>query len=376
MTVYLDCNATTEVDPDVQAAVCRSLAEDYGNAASHTHAFGARAREAAHHARAQVADVVAARVEEVTFTSGATESNNLALLGLAPHGERCGRRHVVTTLIEHASVLEPLAVLETRGFEVTFVPPTPGGWVDPDAVAAAVRPDTLIVSMMHANNETGVVQPVAAVAEWLEGREPYLHVDAAQSFGKIVDDLRHPRIDLVSVSGHKLFAPKGVGALIVRRSSGRKPPLRPLMFGGGHERGLRPGTLPVHLVVGLGLAAETARREAGARAAACRAFRERALTALAPLGPTIHGDLSRAMPHVLNLSFPRVDSEALMVAWRGLIAVSNGAACSSRGHRGSHVLRAMGLPEDAIQGAVRLSWSHRTPALDWTAVTDAARRLR
>jgi cysteine desulfurase len=176
---------------------------------------------------------------------------------------------------------------------------------------------------MHVNNETGVVQPIAAIAAALAGREPYLHVDAAQGFGKAIDDLRHPQVDLISLSGHKVFAPKGIGALIARRRHGRKPPLSPLMFGGGQERGLRPGTLPVHLVVGLGLAAEAALKQASARAAACRAFRERALTALAPLGPLIHGDASRTLPHVLNLSFPGVASEALMVA------SIRGATCSA-----------------------------------------------
>jgi cysteine desulfurase len=376
MTIYLDCNATTDVDPAVRTAVLHYMVDDYGNAASRTHAFGTRAREATQRARAQVAAVVDARVDEVVFTSGATESNNLALLGLLRHGEGSERRHVVTTLIEHSSVLEPLSTLEARGFEVTFVAPTRGGWVSPDAVVAAVRADTLLVSVMQVNNETGVVQPIAAIAAGLAGREPYLHVDAAQGFGKAIDDLRHPRVDLISLSGHKLFAPKGVGALIARRRDGRRPPLSPLMFGGGQERGLRPGTLPVHLVVGLGLAAESALEQAGARAAACRAFRERALTALGPLGPLVHGDASRTLPHVLNLSFPGVDSEALLVAWRGLIAASNGAACSSRGYQGSHVLRAMGLSADALRGAVRLSWSHRTPEPDWGRVAEAVRRLR
>jgi cysteine desulfurase len=376
MTIYLDCNATTDVDPVVRRAVLRYMEEDYGNAGSRTHAFGVRARDAVQLARARVAAVVRADIDEVVFTSGATESNNLALLGLAPGGERSGRRHLVTTLIEHSSVLEPVAALQARGFEATYILPTRGGWVDPEAVVAAVRADTLLVSVMHANNETGVVQPIAAIADRLQGREAYLHVDAAQGFGKVTEELCHPRIDLLSLSGHKLFAPKGIGALIARRREGRALPLTPLMFGGGQERGLRPGTLPVQLVVGLGLAAEAALKEAGVRAAACRAFRERALTALAPLGPLVHGDVSRALPHVLNLSFAGIDSEALMVAWRGLLAVSNGAACSSRGYHGSHVLRAMGLGEEAMAGAVRLSWSHRTEEPDWGRVVEAVQCLR
>jgi cysteine desulfurase len=384
MTIYLDCNATTPVEPEVRDAVIRYMVDELGNAGSRTHEFGARAQEAAQRARAQVAAVAGASTDEVTFTSGATESDNLALLGLAAHGEKAGRRHLVTTAIEHRAVLEPLAALAARGFEVTTVWPTAGGWVDPAALLAAVRADTLAVSVMHANNETGVVQPIAEIAERLGDRGAYLHVDAAQGFGKELEMLRHPRIDLVSVSGHKLFAPQGVGALIARRRGHLRPPVTPLMFGGGQERGLRPGTLPVHLVVGLGIAAETAARDAGARARACRTFRERALSALAPLEPTVHGDLSRALPHVLNLSFAGVSSEALMVAWRGLVAVSNGAACTAREyagrhagrHAGSHVLRAMGASDDAVRGAVRLSWSHRTPEPEWERVVAAVRRLR
>ncbi len=376
MPVYLDCNATTPMDPDVREAVLRYMVDEFGNAGSRTHELGVRAQAAVARARAEVAAVVDARDDEVVFTSGATESDNLALLGLAAHGEATARCHLVSTAIEHSAVLGPLAALEARGFEVTRVQPTPGGWVDARAVLAAVRADTLVISVMHANNETGVLQPIVAIAEGLGGSATYLHVDAAQSFGKEIDALRHPRIDLLSVSGHKLFAPKGVGALIARRRGRLRPPLRPLMFGGGQERGLRPGTVPVHLVVGLGVAAATARRDAGTRAAACRAFRERALSALGPLEPTLHGDASRTLPHVLNLSFARVDADALMVAWRGLVAVSTGAACAAEGRRKSHVLAAMGLPEEMAQGAVRLSWSHLTPEPDWASVVEAVERLR
>ncbi|MFT3769714.1 MAG: aminotransferase class V-fold PLP-dependent enzyme [Minicystis sp.] len=376
MTVYLDCNATTPLDPIVREAVVHYMAAEFGNAGSRTHEHGQRAQAAVQRARRQVAAVAAARAEEVIFTSGATESNNLALLGLASHGEQTGRRHLVSTAIEHRAVLGPLEALKARGFAVTLIKPTAGGWVDPGEVLAAVRADTLAVSVMHANNETGVLQPIAEIAEGLVKSDVYLHVDAAQSFGREIEALRNPRLDLISVSGHKLFAPKGIGALIARRRDGRMPPLSPLMFGGHQERGLRPGTLPVHLIVGLGVAAAAAMHEADMRAAACRAFRERALSALAPLGPVIHGDPSRALPHVLNLSFPGVDAEALMVGWKGLIAVSNGAACSVEGYLGSHVLHAMGLPQAATDGAVRLSWSHRTEEPDWGRVVEAVQRAK
>ena len=216
----------------------RYLDEDFGNAGSRTHAWGLRARTAVEQARDRVAAVVAAGRGDVIFTSGATESNNLAILGLAA-GELRGT-HVVSTAVEHQAVLEPLAELGRRGFEVTFVPPDTGGAVDPDAVLRAVRSDTLLVTVMHVNNETGVVQPIVEIADRLQDAGPYFHVDAAQSFARDLEALRHPRIDLISASAHKIHGPKGVGALVARRRGHARPPLRPLMFGGGQERGLRP----------------------------------------------------------------------------------------------------------------------------------------
>ena len=249
MPIYLDCASTTPLDSRVRAEMLRYLDDDFGNAGSRTHAWGLRARAAVEHARDQVAAVVGARRGDVIFTSGATESNNLAILGLA--GAAQDRKHVVSTAIEHHAVLEPLAELGRRGFEITLVSPDSRGIVDPDAVAGAVRPDTVLVSIMHVNNETGVRQPVAEVADRLERSDAYLHVDAAQSFARDIDALRHPRLDLISASAHKINGPKGIGALIMRRRGQERPPLQPLMFGGGQERGLRPGTMPVALAPGL-----------------------------------------------------------------------------------------------------------------------------
>jgi cysteine desulfurase len=374
--VYLDCNATTPLEPAVAAAVRRFMEEEYGNAGSRTHEFGAQAKRAVTTARGQVAHLVGCSADEVIFTSGATESNNLAILGLAAHGEKSGRKHIVSTLIEHKAVLEPVEHLRSRGFEVTLVPPTAGGWVDPAAVAAAVRPDTLLVSVMQVNNETGVAQPLAEIAAALADHPAYLHVDAAQGAGKDIAPLRLPRLDLISLSGHKLYGPKGVGALIVRRRRYERPPLTPLAYGGGQERGLRPGTLPVPLVVGFGLAAEIAERDHAKRAQQCREFRAQALAGLAPLAPLLNGDPERTLPHVLNLSVPGVDSEAAIVALKDVIAISNGSACTSASYTLSHVLLAMGLPEDRIRGALRLSWCHLTPAVDWGEVCQRLAALR
>lgn len=362
--VYLDCAATTPIDPRVRAVVMRHLDEEFGNAGSRTHDLGLRARRAVEHARDQVAAVVAAARGDVLFTSGATESDNLAILGLAAHGQATGRRHVVSTAIEHHAVLGPLEALKARGFAVTLVAPRAGGWVEPSAIAEAVREDTLLVSVMHVNNETGVVQPIADIAERLRRRSAFFHVDAAQGFAKDLDALRHPRIDLISVSGHKIHAPKGVGALVTRRRDGVRPPLSPLMHGGGQERGLRPGTLPVALIAGLGEAAALAAEEAASRALRCRTIRRLLLEGLAPLRPVVNGDPSRTLPHILNLSFPGHDAEGVIEAWRDLAAISDGAACTTQSRTCSHVLSAMGLDERRRDGAVRLSFSHLTPMPD------------
>lgn len=366
--IYLDCNATTPLEPAVRDAMTRWFAGEVGNAGSRTHEHGLRAKRAVQRAREQVASVVDASPEEVLFTSGATESNNIAILGLASFGDSSAKRHIVTTAIEHKAVLEPIAALAERGFEVSIVKPNSDGIVSPDAIREAMRRDTLLVSVMHVNNETGMCQPIDSIAQQLDDLEAYLHVDAAQGFGKELDQLRSQRIDLISISSHKIYGPVGLGALVTRRRGFNRPPLTPLSFGGGQERGLRPGTLPTPLIVGLGVAAETSVADVERRAQRCIAIRERALASLAPLGIRLHGNSERSMAHVLNFSVEGVDSEALMLALKDLVAVSNGSACTSQSYSPSHVLTAMGLPPQAIAGAVRLSWCHMTPDIDWSLV--------
>ena len=377
MCVYLDCAATTPIAGEVEAILLRFLREEFGNAGSRTHDRGVRARRAVEAARGQVAAAVGAARSEVIFTSGATESNNLAILGLAEHGLRTGRTHIVSTQIEHHAVLEPLEALKRRGFTLTLVPPTRGGWVTPDAVRAATKPETLLVSVMHANNETGVVQPVEEVAAMMRGHEAYLHVDAAQSFGKVTAPPWDPRIDLISLSAHKIHGPKGVGALIARRrGGGERPPLTPLMYGGGQEMGFRPGTLPVHLIAGFGKAAELAAQEAEARAAKNMGFRRELLEALAPLEPLLIGDQDRVVSNIVNLSFPGRDSEQVIEALAGIVEVSSGAACTSQSYTCSHVLGAMGVDAQQAEGAIRFSWCHMTERVDWGRVVEALRKER
>ena len=368
--VYLDCAATTPLDPRVRDTLLQQL-ELGGNAGSRTHDFGRRARAAVEQARHLVGAVVDATRGEVVFTSGATESNNLAILGLESYGRANAKSHVVVTAIEHHAVLGPIEALESRGFRVTRIAPEPSGQIDADAVRQALRPDTLLVSVMHVNNETGVRQPIAAIADLLEHHAAFFQVDAAQGYGKDIDPLRHPRIDLISVSGHKVHAPQGIGALIVRRRGRERPPLAPLVFGGGQELGFRSGTLPVPLIAALGKAAELALAESADRQNFCRAFRDRLLTAIAPLDPVINGDPALSAPHILNLSIPGVDAETAMEAWQDIVAVSNGAACSSQFYTCSHVLSAMRLPEERKAGALRLSWCHLTPEPDFARMVRA-----
>jgi cysteine desulfurase len=374
--VYLDYNASTPLDARVFDAMRPWFLEEPGNAGSRTHVYGQRAKDAVEKARQQVAELLAAEPEEIIFTSGATESNNAVILGLARYGEETGRKHVVATAIEHKAVLEPVDQLRKLGFRVDLAPVTVGGYVDPDTLHALLRPDTLLVSVMHANNETGVLQPVREIAELLVDRDVFFQTDAAQTFGKEVESLRRLRCDFLSISAHKIYGPKGVGALYVRKRPTARRPLAPLIYGGGQERGLRPGTLPVPLAVGLGEAAALAAREFEDRRTAAVQIKQRLLSDLGGVEHHINGDLSRSQPHVLNVSFPGVDSEALMMATREIIAISNGSACTSTSYKPSHVLQAMGLDEKLIESAVRISWGPGVDAIPAECFVESVRQMR
>lgn len=376
MSVYLDCNATSPLDPRVGEEIIHYMTVEFGNAGSRTHEYGTRAKQAVQKAREQIARVVSAKEDEVIFTSGATESNNLSILGLAEYAEKVGKKHIISNEIEHKAVLEPLNVLRKRGFNITLIPPTAAGLIDPESVKDAIRDDTFLISMMHVNNETGVIQPIAEIGDILSNYPSiFFHIDAAQGFGKDLDVLKNKRFDLISISGHKIYGPKGVGALIIRRRDFKRPPLNPLMYGGGQEYSLRPGTLPVHLIVGLGLASELALKEAKQRNEKCKTFRTVALKALEQLAPVYNGDQSRTMPHIINLSFTGLDSEAVMLALKGVIAISSGSACTSQSYEPSHVLKAMKLSDDVIKGALRLSWCYMTEYPDWDEVVSILKKL-
>ncbi len=376
MPAYLDCNATTPVEKEVAREVQRFLVEEFGNPASPVHMYGTIARMGVEKARREVAAVVSAKPDDVVFTSGATESNNLALLGLMESGLSSGRTHLICSVIEHKAVLEPLESLKELGFELTLLPVDGNGVVSVASLKKALRPETLCVSIMHVNNETGVVQPLDEVVQVLEQHPAWLHVDAAQGFGKELDLLRLPRIDLISISAHKIFGPKGVGALIRRRRGNAYPPLKPLMLGGGQEQGLRPGTLPTHSIVGLGAAARIAQRDYEVRRDACQAFKKELLAALEPFEVVIHGEQRRTLPHTVNLSIPGVEAHSVLAALKNLLAFSNGSACTAHTQEPSHVLQAMGVKGQLLDEAIRLSWCHLTSRVDWPQVVSVLVQLR
>ncbi len=360
--VYLDNQATTRIDPRVLDAMRPYLEDHYGNAASRAHAFGWRAEAAVEQARESLAGALGVSAREIVFTSGATEANNLAILGVAraasaqagAAGTGAAAGHVVTSAIEHLSVLDPVKALGRQGFDTTVVRVDGEGRVDPDAVADALRDDTRIVSVMAANNEIGVLEPVAEIGARCAARGVPFHSDAAQIVGKLPFDLGSLPIDLASLCAHKLHGPKGIGALFVRR---RRPRIRiePLMYGGGHERGLRAGTLPVALVVGLARAVEIAVEDVEAEAARIRGLRERLRGALEKGLDGVHwnGSLSERLPGNLNVAFDGVPADSLLLALRD-VALSTGSACSSADPRPSHVLLALGLPERRVRESVRI----------------------
>ncbi len=353
--IYLDYAATTPVDPAVAEAVGRCLTgpEWIGNASSTTHVFGRRAAEAVEQARAEVAALVGAAPEEIIFTSGATESNNLAVLGAARANADRGR-HVVSSRIEHKAVLDPLKRLEKEGFTVTLISPDRTGRVDPAAVAAALRAETVLVSMMLVNNEIGVIQDIAAIGALCRARGVLFHSDAAQAAGKIPLDVRALPLDFMSITAHKLYGPKGIGALYVR--SGSRARLQPVLFGGGQERGLRPGTPPTHQIVGFGVACGLARRGLSAEHARQTDLRARLWQGLARLGGVhANGEGAPCVPGILNVSFEGVEGESLVAGVREL-AVSTGSACNSASAEPSYVLRALGRDTQLAQSSLRLSF--------------------
>ncbi len=358
MSIYLDYNASTPIDPRVLDVIVDVYKNYFGNADSRTHEHGSAAKAVVDGARSKIAKLLKVESNEIFFTSGATESNNIAILGLEHHAVQTGKKHIISTAIEHKAVIEPLRNLEAKGFQVDYVKPDPNGRVSSDLILSLIQEDTVLVSVMHANNETGVIQPIHEIGEALSKHNIMFHIDAAQSCGKLVDELQTVKYDMMSVTAHKMYGPQGVGALILRNKRYRKPPVKAISFGGGHEAGLRPGTLPVALIAGFGKAAEIALEEYRGNHIKYVQIKENIFSQLRESGVKyeFNGTQEFCMPNTLNISFLGVDSEALMLATKQYCSLSNGSACTSHDYSHSHVLTAMGLCSARIESAIRMSW--------------------
>jgi cysteine desulfurase len=359
--IYFDYAATAPVDERVAKHMCECLTREgvYGNPASRSHQFGWEAEKLVEEARANVAQLINADPKEIVWTSGATESDNLALKGAAHFYQRKGK-HLITSRTEHKAVLDTCRQLEREGYEVTYLDPEPNGLIPLERIEAALRDDTTVVSIMHVNNEIGIIQDLEAIGKLTRSRGILLHVDAAQSAGKVPLDVQKLDVDLVSMSGHKMYGPKGIGALYVRR----KPRVRieAQMHGGGHERGMRSGTLATHQIVGMGEAARIAREEMGADLERIRSLRDRLLQGVQQMDEVyLNGDLDHGFPGILNVSFAFVEGESLLMALKDL-AVSSGSACTSASLEPSYVLRALGREDELAHSSIRFSIGRYTTA--------------
>ena len=379
LPIYMDNHATTRVDPRVVEAMLPYFTENYGNAASRNHEFGWKAEEAVENARADIARLIHATPREIVFTSGATESINLALKGAA-ETHRAKGNHIITQATEHKAVLDTCKRLEKCGFEVTCLPVEKDGRINLDDLRRAITPKTILISIMYANNEIGVVQPIAEIGKIAKQSGVLFHVDAAQAAGKIPVDVLADGIDLLSITAHKMYGPKGVGALYVRRKNPRVQ-ISALLDGGGHERGLRSGTLNVPGIVGFGKACEICEAEMPAESQRLRALRDKLKNAIANgLADTnVNGSLAHRLPHNINISFADVESDALLMGI-GDVAVSNGSACTSATIEPSHVLKALGVSDDLAHSSIRfgLGRFNTDEEVDYAAtrVVETVKRLR
>lgn len=362
MTLYLDYNASAPISEGVLEAMNDVYRNQIGNPDSRTHEFGMNARKTVETSRKQVAALLGVKPAEVIFTSGATESNNMVLKGLMDFAEKSGKKHIISSSIEHKSILETLKYLQGKGYEVDFVDPDETGRVNLDSIINKLRDDTLLVSLMHVNNETGTIQPVSELGRILKDRNIYFLVDATQSVGKLDNELRNLDYDFMTFSAHKLQGPQGIGALIMPRKNYDFPPLTPLHHGGGQESGWRSGTVPTALVAGLGKACQLALDNEKTNTENLKQKRDLLLQMLngSGLDYQINGNDEYSIPNSLSVSFKGVSSEGLMILLKGICAVSNGSACTASHYSLSYVLKAMNLPEDRIEEAIRISWGTDT----------------
>lgn len=362
MGIYLDYNASAPIDERVLEKMVSVYKSSFGNSDSRTHDFGEEARQVVEVARGQVANLLGVSSSEVFFTSGSTEGNNIAIRGLLEYAQETGKRHVITSAIEHKAVLETVKSLEKEGFAVDIVAPENDGRVLVKKIVELLREDTLLVSLMHANNEIGVIQPVSELGEILDKKGILFHIDATQSCGKLIPELKSIKYNMLSLSAHKLSGPQGVGALVLRKKRYKLPPVKAITYGGQQEHGIRPGTVPVALVAGLGLACELAENEYEENWTNYKRNKELVISLIENSGLKyeFNGNQEFCMPNTVNVSFTGVESEALMLSSKQYCGISNGSACTSHDYSPSYVLTAMGLDQERISSAVRISWGSKT----------------
>lgn len=362
MVTYLDYNASAPLDKRVLEKMIDVYTNHYGNSESRTHIYGANAKEIVSSARDSVAAILGVDSTDLIFTSGSTESNNMAIFGLQEYAEKTGKKHLITTAIEHKSVLEPMKHLQKCGYDVDIVYPDETGAVKADDVFNRVRDDTLLVSVMFVNSETGIIQPVQEIGAALHKRGVYFHIDATQALSLLNDKIRQTDFDMLSVAAHKIGGPQGIGALVLKtnRKTYMRPQVSNIIYGGTQERGFRPGTTPVALVAGFGLAAQICMDESVDNYRKCEEIKSQFMRAVDGLEYHVNGDPKKCLPSTINIGFKGIDAESIFVAMKENYAFSNGSACNASLHKPSYVLMAMGLSDDLVSESVRLSWSGQT----------------
>lgn len=367
MGIYLDNNSSSPIDERVLAVMVDVYLNSYGNADSRTHNHGEQARIIVENARKQVASLLEINSSEVFFTSGSTESNNITIQGLEEYALKTNKKHIITSAIEHKSILETVNMMKKKGFDVDIVNPDLSGQINVQEILDKVRDDTLLVSVMHVNNETGIIQPVDRLGTELEKRNILFHVDATQSCGKLVDEIKNLKYNMLSFSAHKLRGPQGVGVLILKKKKYKLPPVKNIMYGGQQEGGIRPGTIPVALVAGCGKACEIAEKEYRENSQKCKSLKVILEELLKKSNVNYHynGAQQYCIDSSVNICFKGVMSEALMLSSKQYCSVSNGSACTSKSYSPSYVLEAMGIPTEDIENSIRISWGPETNEIEF-----------
>ena len=375
MALYLDYNASAPLRKEVLDVMVDAYTHVIGNADSRTHSFGTTAQKFVQEKRQQIASVLNVDPTDLIFTSGSTESNNMAILGIAKWAKENGKTHIITTSMEHKAILEPLRRLEQQGFTVDYINPGSDGRIAVEDIVSRIQDKTALVSVMYVNSETGIIQPVQELGGILESKGIYFHIDATQALGKLNNEIRHTKYNMMSMTAHKIGGPQGIGAFILKRGKDfKRPPIEPLMYGGPQERGYRPGTTPIALISGFAEAVRLSEEEHDTMMRKCAAIKENFLQAIQGMDYQINGDPKYCLPTTINISFTGLDAEAAFLCLGDDFAFSNGSACNSAGHKLSYVLEAMGLDQKRRSEAIRLSWDGSVD-VDFTKFVEIIRQI-